>query len=174
MQLETGFPPVAAAGARALILGSLPGRRSLQERRYYAQPRNAFWPIMGELFGAGPELDYRERLRRLTRRGVALWDVVARGRRPGSLDARLDPSSLVFNDFGPFLESLPALRAICFNGRTAEKLYRQCVLPGLEGAAARPLLYALPSTSPAYASMPYAEKLARWRRVLAEALQEPA
>lgn len=173
MQLETGFPPVAAGRPRVLILGSLPGRRSLDERRYYAQPQNAFWRIMGELLGAGPELDYEARLERLTHGGVALWDVVARGRRPGSLDARIDRSSLVFNDFGPFLESLPSLRAICFNGRTAEDLYRRNVLPRLEGAPARLDLRALPSTSPAHAAMPYAEKLARWRSVLTEVLEGP-
>ena len=52
------FSPIAVEGARVLILGSLPGTRSLAEQQYYAQPQNAFWRIMGELFGAGPELRY--------------------------------------------------------------------------------------------------------------------
>lgn len=170
LKTDTGFPPVVAGRPRVLILGSLPGQRSLAERRYYAQPQNAFWRIMGDLFDAGPGLDYDARLERLTAHGIALWDVLAAGRRPGSLDARIVQSSAVFNDFGPFFESHPSLRAICFNGRTAEKLYRRNVLPGLEGSAAELPLYSLPSTSPAHAAMPYTEKLARWRRVLEDVL----
>lgn len=166
LETETGFPPVVGDGPRVLILGSLPGRRSLAERRYYAQPRNAFWRIMGDVFGAGPELAYDARLERLTANRIALWDVLAAGRRPGSLDARIERSSAVFNDFGRFFESHTSLRAICFNGRTAENLYRRNVLPGLDAPAAGIPLHSLPSTSPAHAAMPYTEKLARWRRVL--------
>lgn len=173
MLLDHGFPPVAAGRPRVLILGSFPGRRSLEESRYYAQPQNAFWRIMGELFGAGPELEYSRRLERLTRRSIALWDVVAAGRRPGSLDASIVRSSIVFNDFASFFESHGSLRAICFNGKTAENLYRRSLLPELRGTARDLALYSLPSTSPAYAAMPYAEKLARWRRVLDELLTAP-
>ncbi|HEY9146188.1 MAG TPA: DNA-deoxyinosine glycosylase, partial [Thiobacillus sp.] len=67
-----GFPPIADAHARVLILGSLPGQVSLQRQQYYAQPHNAFWKIMGRLFDAGPELPYAERMQRLVRNGIAL------------------------------------------------------------------------------------------------------
>lgn len=166
MHLEMAFPPVVAGRPKVLVLGSLPGRMSLEQRRYYAQPQNTFWRIMGELVGAGPELGYEARLEQLTRRSIALWDVLAAGVRPGSLDASIVQSSAVSNDFGRFLESHVSIRAICFNGKMAEKLYRRNVLPALGGRPAAVPLYALPSTSPAHAAMPYAEKLERWQHVL--------
>src|SRR5882672_4404695 len=89
------FPPVAAPDARVLVLGSMPGEASLAARRYYAYRHNAFWPIMGRLFGAGPDLRYRERLARLKHAGIALWDVLASCRREGSLDSNIDERSMV-------------------------------------------------------------------------------
>ena len=71
-----GFPPIAAADAGVLILGSLPSQLSLQKQEYYGNPQNAFWRVMGELFDAGPELPYAERADRLVRSGIAVWDVL--------------------------------------------------------------------------------------------------
>lgn len=144
-----------------LILGTLPGQLSLQKCEYYGHPRNAFWRVMCELFGAAPELPYAERARRVVAARVAIWDVCAAARRPGSLDTSIEPASILPNDFKHFLGAHKALELICFNGHHAERLYRRLVLPGL--APTTPLRYAtLPSTSPANASMPYAEKLRRW------------
>jgi hypoxanthine-DNA glycosylase len=164
-----GFPPLAARSARVLVLGSLPGRESLRRRAYYAQPRNAFWPIMGALFGAGPELAYDARRRRLVAAGVALWDVCASAVRPGSLDADIDAASVVANDFAAFLGAHPGIRAVYFNGQAAAALYRRRVLPALRGPARALPLAVLPSTSPAHAARAFAAKLAAWRVLAAEA-----
>lgn len=155
------FPPIADRHARVLILGSLPGQTSLRMQQYYAQPQNAFWKIMGRLFGAGVELPYAERCRTLVRNGVALWDVCAAAERPGSLDSAIVTSSVVPNGFAAFIEALPQLRLVCFNGAKAAALYRRAVLPGLP---AEPLIAyrTLPSTSPAHAGMRFNEKLVRW------------
>jgi len=160
-----GFAPVAARDACALVLGSLPGPVSLRAGQYYAQSRNAFWPIMGELFGAARELPYPRRLATLRRHRVALWDVCASAHRQGALDAAIDRSSMVPNDFGSFLDRHRGIGRIFFNGRTAAELYRRFVLPGLPEALASMPTLILPSTSPAYAAMSYAAKLARWRVV---------
>ena len=160
------FPPVAAPDARVLVLGSMPGVASLEAGQYYAWPHNAFWPIMGELFDAGPERAYANRLQLLMLRGVALWDVVAQCRRVGSLDAAIDPNSVNVNDFAAFYADHPDITHVFFNGRKAADLYRRHVQPSL---AAEPSVHALPSTSPAHAAMPLAEKLVRWSAV-AEAL----
>jgi hypoxanthine-DNA glycosylase len=165
--VSVGFPPIEDAAARALVLGTLPGRKSLEMREYYAQPYNAFWRIMGELVGAGPALEYPERMVRLRAHGLAVWDVLAEGEREGSLDSAIVPASIVVNDFNAFFERHRELRLICFNGNTAAGLFRRRVLPGLSPECAAIERHALPSTSPAYASLRFEQKLARWREALA-------
>ena len=164
--LSVGFPPIADAAARVLVLGSLPGVKSLEMREYYAQPYNAFWRIMGELFDATPALPYPVRLERLRAQGVAVWDVLAAGEREGSLDSAIVGKSIVVNDFNAFFARHRRIRTICFNGNTAAGLYRRKVLPGLEPRWAAIERHALPSTSPAYASLKFEQKLARWGAVL--------
>ena len=161
-----GFPLIADAHARVLILGSLPGQMSLQRQQYYAQPHNAFWKIMGRLFGAGPELTHEECAQRLVQNGIALWDVCAAAQRPGSLDAAIVHSSVVPNDLAAFIESHPDVVLICFNGAKAADLYRRLVLPGLPATMRAIRTETLPSTSPAHAAMPFEEKLRRWAAAL--------
>ncbi|ATE62836.1 DNA-deoxyinosine glycosylase [Thauera sinica] len=157
------FPPAFRADARVLILGSMPGEASLAATQYYAHPRNAFWPIMGRLFGAGPDLPYDERLARLNAAGIALWDVIARCRRPGSLDSAIDRGSVEPNDFAGLFAACPRIGHVFFNGTAAETAFRRHVrLP----AGSRPPAFArLPSTSPAHAARDFAAKLAAWQAV---------
>ncbi len=166
VSLSVGFPPVADDRARVLVLGSLPGRRSLAEHQYYAQPQNAFWRIMGRLLGAEPSLPYEQRLERLRLGNVALWDVLAAGEREGSLDSSIDPKSIVVNDFASFLARHRGIALVCFNGRTAAELYRRRVVPQLKPERAALATRLLPSTSPAYASLRFEQKLARWSAAL--------
>ena len=160
---EIGFGPIAGSKARILILGSMPSRKSLADQQYYAHPRNAFWPIMGELLGFDPGLGYETRLQSLSDHGVALWDVAYRCMRPGSLDA--DMREVEPNDFRGFLSSHLHIRAIFFNGRKAEELFRRLVLPVLPEDFARIKHHLLPSTSPANAALNRSQKLAAWQIV---------
>ena len=162
-----GFPPVEPRRARLLILGSLPGTESIRRGEYYAHPRNAFWPIMGALFGAGPGLPYARRLRILAAQGVMLWDVLAAAHRPGSLDAAIHPRRRVPNAIPALLARHPELERIVFNGAAAEALFRRHVRPA--GGAGLPGVKCirLPSTSPAHAALAPARKLAAWRAALA-------
>ena len=169
MTRSFGFPPVARADARVLILGSLPGQASLAARQYYAQPQNAFWRLMGRLFDAGPEHAYEERLKRLVAARVALWDVCASAKRPGSLDHRIDNSSVAPNDFRSFFEMHGEIAAIFFNGATAERLYLTLARPTLPDSSAQIALKRLPSTSPAHAGASFAQKLEAWKAVAAAA-----
>ena len=160
----TGLPPLAAADARVLILGSMPGSESLRRQQYYAHPHNLFWPFMGELFDAGPSLAYPERVIRLQGRKVAVWDVLLHCEREGSLDSSIRAHSEVANDFAAFFAQQQSLRAVYFNGRKAETAFLRHVLPLLGNSPVERI--ALPSTSPANASQRPADRLRAWRQIL--------
>lgn len=156
------FPPVADEQATLLILGSMPGKASLQQQQYYAHPSNAFWKIMGELAGAHPALPYTQRLHLLQASGIALWDVLASCERESSLDAHIRNESV--HDFAQFFARHPHITRVFFNGTKAEQSFRKFVL----GKQRLPPLafHRLPSTSPAHAGMRYADKLQAWRTIM--------
>lgn len=154
------FPPIAGPNARILILGSIPGKASLEAGEYYAHPRNQFWPIIAELLQCGPLADYPSKIRALLDANIALWDVMQSCYRPGSLDSAIDKSSVVANDFPGFLADHPRIRHIFFNGATAEQAFRRLVLPDLLYPKSR--LQRLPSTSPAHAALSLQQKLQSW------------
>ncbi len=145
----------------------MPSVASLEAQQYYGHPRNAFWPILGALVGAGPDLDYVERTAILRRRGIALWDVIGRCRREGSLDAAI--RDVEVNDLGGLLGREPTLRAVFLNGGTAHDLFRRHVARPHPDVLAGRRVVRLPSTSPAHAARSLAQKLDAWRAV-AEAL----
>ena len=159
---SSGFPPVAGENARVLILGSLPGVRSIQDVEYYAHPQNSFWRIMQALTGANG--DYAQRCQTLLDCRIALWDVLANSVRPGSLDANIDMATATTNDFSEFFSKHTAIDRICFNGQTAAKIFANRVV--LDASNTGLQLHTLPSTSPAFAAMSYADKLDRWRSAI--------
>jgi hypoxanthine-DNA glycosylase len=166
--LLAGFPPIARADARVLVLGSMPGVASLAAGAYYAHPRNAFWPIMGRLFGFDPATAYAERAAALRAAGVALWDVLGACRRDGSLDTAIEAETLVVNDFAGFFARQPQVAYVFFNGGKAAELFRRHVPPGALPASLRQTRR-LPSTSPTNARLRLADKLEAWRVVAAAA-----
>jgi len=153
---KSAFAPVVSPGTRVLILGSLPGDASLAAERYYAHPQNRFWHLVGAVIGREdlPALGYEARLAALDEAGIGLWDTVASAVRPGSLDAAIRDAEHA--PLGELIATLPALRAVAFNGGTSARIGRKL----LADAAAE--LIDLPSSSPAYAALPFAEKLERW------------
>lgn len=163
MSIIQSFPPVENPKAMILILGSMPGKESLRASQYYAHPRNAFWPIMGELVGAATTLPYEARLTILKSAGIALWDVLASCMRSSSLDSDIEHDSIIPNDFASFFKRHPDITHVYFNGTLAEQCFRKYVLPSL---ATTLHLQRLPSTSPANAAMTYTQKLLAWSVIL--------
>lgn len=160
------FPPIAAPNTRVLILGSMPGEKSLQMNQYYAHPQNVLWRIMGDLVGAGRELAYEERVAKLLKTGIGLWEVLESCHRPGSLDSAINPQTMQPNDFNAFFAAHPRVTHVFFNGGLAADAYRRRVKPVLLPAYDYIHYERLPSTSPAHASRNYQQKLEVWRKVL--------
>lgn len=162
---DNGLAPVLRSDAKLLLLGSFPGKASLSEQQYYAHPRNQFWPIVGELIGVNlMRQSYQQRLASLQQAHLALWDVLGSCIRPGSLDASIRDAAT--NAFDEVLAGLPVLGAVAFNGAMAAKHAPFFQQRGLQ-------TYALPSTSPAHASLRYAQKLERWSVLVTDGWMRP-
>ena len=166
MTLSQGFAPIYQKNARILVLGSMPGTRSLKVNQYYAHPRNCFWKLISELHGEAVPNNYSDRIELISRNHIALWDVLWRCQREGSLDSRIVAGSEEVNDFESLLAELPELRRIVFNGKKAEQVFNKFVAKTLTKMAVTVELICLPSTSPANASISYEKKRSRWREAI--------
>lgn len=156
---KIAFPPSVDAGTRVLILGSLPGDASIKQGEYYAHRGNAFWDLIGDVLGETlRNQPYAMRLKRLRARGVGLWDVIESAERNGSLDSDIRDAAL--RDLNGFIDRLPALVAIGFNGKTAALHARRQLRerPGLT-------LIDLPSSSGAHASLSRDAKRQAWMQL---------
>lgn len=156
---HVGLPPVLDPQVRLVVLGSFPGRASLEAGRYYAHPRNHFWPIVSELLGEPlVPMDEAGRRSALLRHGVGLWDVHARCRRRGSLDADIVEAEP--NDLAGVLGGLHRLRGVAHNGGESARAMRHTLELGVP-------VWRLPSSSPANATWSLARKVQAWAEVFA-------
>ena len=158
-------PDVLAPGLKAIFCGINPGRVSAAARAHFANPRNDFWRLLQDA-GFTPRLMAPEEQFDLPSYGYGLTNAAYRTT-PGSGDLRR-------RDFAGSAERLEGIArelepgVIAFVGKEA---YRGAFNERPElGLQKRKLgetrLYVLPSTSPANAAVPYAERL-RWFRRLA-------
>jgi len=156
---KASFAAIVRPNTRLLLLGSLPGEASLRAARYYAHPQNQFWRLVGSVIARQDlhDLDYEARLVALADAGIGLWDVVADAVRPGSLDGAIRDHRP--NDLRRLIGTLPALRAIGFNGATAARIGRN-----LLSESGGITLLDLPSSSPAY-TLSYADKRRHWTKL---------
>ena len=151
---KRSFEPLVDGATRLLVLGSLPGERSLAANQYYAHPQNQFWRLIGAVIEADlASLDYPARLKALRAHGVGLWDVVAEAQREGSLDTAIRAHR--GNEIADLAGRLPRLAAIAFNGGTAFALGTRLL------SGARLPLIRLPSSSPAY-TLAFEAKRTAW------------
>jgi double-stranded uracil-DNA glycosylase len=164
-QPESAIPDVLAPDLRVLFCGINPGRVSAAARAHFANPRNDFWRLL-HAAGFTPRLLEPHEQFELLDHDIGVTNAAARTT-PGSGDLRK-------GDFAGAAERLEQIahelrpQWIGFVGKEA---YRGAFGERPElGVQARQLggtrLFALPSTSPANAAVPWHERL-RWFNELA-------
>lgn len=178
MPTITGFAPISQPTAQLLILGSMPSDESLQQQQYYAHPRNQFWQLLSDVLQTPlSTCSYPDKQQALHHHKIALWDVVQQCEREGSLDSAIVFDSITPNNFADFFADHPFIRAIFFNGRKAEQLFLQLVLPELRAEYQQLPTWTLPSSSPAHARLDRLQKLQKWLKIKqfirAKSLPEP-
>jgi len=150
------FPPIVDENSKVLILGTMPGERSLAQSQYYANPQNQFWKILSFVTGYNFSISYDEKKELLLKNKIAIWDVLMHCEREGSLDVNI--SDEVPNDFKKFLSDYPSVDCVFFNGGKASKLFDKYDL-----AISGKVYKILPSTSSANTSMTFNEKATIWK-----------
>jgi len=160
-----GFEPIIAINAKLLILGTMPSTTSINLQQYYGHPRNAFWPIMSALLNANLDTSYLSRKNWLINNNIAVWDVLQHCQRSGSLDANINLTTAKTNDFSYLYNKYPTIKQVFFNGKLAEKYYKQHVLPAVINQFSYLEYQYLPSTSPAYAALKLEQKIEAWKAI---------
>lgn len=152
------FPPVSDEKTEILILGSLPGERSLEIQQYYGHAQNRFWKIISALINTDIPANYEDKKKLLLENKIAVWDVVREAKRQGSLDTNIVGE--IPNDLDSFIENHKNLRIIAFNGSKSQKLYDKYFQRNLN------LTYLqLPSTSPANANYNFGRLINSWKKI---------
>ncbi|MCF6365655.1 MAG: DNA-deoxyinosine glycosylase [Bacteroidales bacterium] len=149
------FPSIVKPDAKILILGTMPGKTSLEINEYYGYKHNVFWKIMFELFEIEYSNNYKIKKSLLKNNNIALWDTLKYCERKGSLDSNIKNEEI--NDFNVFFSEARNIKAVLFNGKSAYNFYKKHI-----GFNDDFRYYSLPSTSPANASMNFETKLKHW------------
>lgn len=156
--ITEGLEPFGNSESEFLILGTLPGKVSLQTQQYYANHSNYFWRIISSIFDEAMPDSYEGKLDVLKRHHIALWDVLKSANRQSSLDSDIkNPNA---NDILGFISTHPNLRVICFNGKEAEDYFRKFI--GIHNLPENIRIVSLPSSSPTNTHLKLDAKINLW------------
>lgn len=158
------FEPIVGKKPRVLILGTMPGKKSLKTGEYYSDPKNQFWAMIETLYNGGKSFQcYEEKLKCLKNNNIALWDVYECCERKGSLDE--DIKDATPNKLDIFLKNNPTISVVLCNGKRAWRELKKRQLP-IE-------FHCMPSTSDRYFSMPKEKKIEKWRVAIMNGVNSP-
>jgi len=153
--------PVIFSDSKILILGSFPSIKSFEEGFYYAHPRNQFWPILAAVYNE-PVQTKEEKIALCKKHNIALFDSAASLQRDANNSSDTNLKNIEVNDFEKLLAHYPNIKTILFTGKKAQEIFNK----KYKHLKINKIL--LPSTSPAYASMKFEEKLTKYREALKE------
>mgnify|MGYP003540393100 FL=1 len=158
--IENVLPPIVDDKTYVLVIGSMPGKQSLEKQQYYGNPRNHFWAIIGKLLATEIPENYNDKINLLRTHRIGLWDSIKSCERKGSLDAAI--KNEVPNDFATLFKKYPQIKLILFNGGKSFEVFKKHV--GLETLENR-AYEKMPSTSPIPGRniKSFDEKVEAWR-----------
>lgn len=159
MNKINSLAPIINKDSKVLILGSIPGKKSLDKQEYYGNDRNAFWKIIYTLYDTELEEDYDKKIDFIQSKNIALWDVIENCNREGSLDTNIKNEKP--NDFEKLFKDYPKIKHVFFNGGKAADVFKKRV--GFD--ISKDIEYEkLTSTSPAN-TIKFEKKLDLWKVV---------
>lgn len=140
--LKTSFEAISNSETCVLILGTMPGDKSLELNEYYGHSRNKFWKIISAITNNDLPLNYADKKNLLAKTKIGIWDVAHKANRKGSLDNAIQEEEP--NDLNSFISKHKNLKVVGFNGIKAETLFDKYFTrqTGMK-------YISLPSTSPA-------------------------
>lgn len=150
--------PLVSSESKLLILGTMPGEKSIQLQQYYGNPGNQFWKILFTVLDAPFSNDYGTRKALLSKYNIALWNTLASCEREGSRDDKI--KNPVVNNFEHFFSVYPNIRYVFFESITAARLYAKFAFKN-----DKVQYMTLPSTSGLNAGMSFDEKLEQWKKL---------
>ena len=158
MKTCKSFRPSIDKNSTILILGSMPGVKSLEQQQYYAHQQNRFWKVMAKICNTPdlPDKDYNKKLEILLTHNVALWDTIKSCKRDGSLDS--DIQNEFPNDIRSLLIKYPNIKIICLNGNKSFSAFKKFFPDLLEKYKSSKM----PSTSPANAKYSLEKLINEW------------
>src|SRR5690606_34358520 len=158
-ETKTSFDPISNADTIVLILGTMPGDKSLELGEYYGNPRNRFWKIISTFTDSDVPQTYADKKVLLLKTKIGIWDVANKANRKGSLDNAIEDE--VPNDLDSFIARHKNLKVIGFNGTKSQALFDKYFdrKSGLK-------YISLPSTSPANPGIDFDDICKRWRQIL--------
>ena len=159
--MKKAFSPIVNKNCKLLILGTMPGEKSLELQQYYGNRGNQFWKLLFTLLNKEFTHHYADRLQLLKDNNIALWDVLQYCEREGSLDSNI--KNEVANDFNAFYKQYPNITKVLFSSKNAAAYYNKYV-----GKRDSILYDVLPSPSGANATMRFEEKLEIWKEKILE------
>ncbi len=152
--------PIIDENAKILILGSIPGKQSLEKQEYYGNARNAFWKLMFEIHHTEHIDDYQRRVEFLNENNIAVWDVIESCDRKGSLDSNIKDEKP--NNFEQLFANHPNIKHVFFNGAKAFDVFKKKIGFDISDSIS---FTKLTSTSPAN-TITFDLKLEQWKVIV--------
>jgi len=157
--VKFSFDYISNSETIVLILGTIPGDKSLELGEYYGHPRNKFWRIISTITSNELPISYSEKKLLLLKTRIGIWDVAHNAIRKGSLDREIKDEKP--NDLDSFITEHKNLKVIGFNGTKSEALFDKYF------ERKKDIKYiSLPSTSPANTGIDFDNICIAWRKIV--------